>query len=106
MRHGKLFIVLLIIVSLFLFASCKSQEEKALEEAQIAAEDAEENLRIAEENYAETTRLLEEYEYLQQLISTLPDGSIEQQNAIERNNEIVRQLMEEYPELSQYVTGY
>lgn len=106
MKHRKLFVILLIIVSLFLFTSCKSQEEKALEEAQIAAEDAEENLRIAEENYAETTRLLEEYEYLQQLISTLPDGSIEQQNAIERNNEIVRQLMEEYPELSQYVTGY
>ena len=106
MKHRKLFLILLVIVSLFLFTSCKSQEEKALEEAQIAAEEAEENLRIAEENYAETTRLLEEYEYLQQLISTLPDGSIEQQNAIERNNEIVRQLMEEYPELSQYVTGY
>ena len=104
MKDRKRFLVIMLVVTLlFMFSGCKSQAEKELEQARATADAAEAQLDRVESEYDRTNSLIEEYEYLQDLIPTLPDGSYEKEAAIARNNAIVRELMDTYPELVNYV---
>ena len=106
MRHGFTKYILtffLVLIGMLLCVSCKSPEERELERAQEASEQARENAALAEAEYNWALEQLDELDRLQNEIAALPDSSDEQKRLIAENNRIVNEIIEKYPEMADYV---
>lgn len=102
----RFFTLCLCTIFCFSFTACteKARLQQELKEAQETASIAD---RIAEEtqdNYDRLTDLFNEYDKLTEQLENLPEGSEEYQAIVSLRNALVRMMIDEYPDLAQYVT--
>ena len=102
--------VILVVVAVLLFIMLvtprtpgKSREERELEQAREAAKSAEMAAAQAEAAYDPLTYLMEKYEKGQAEIMRLTPGSTEYELAVQRNNNLVKQIIREYPEMGEFI---
>ena len=102
--------VILVVVAVLLFIMLvtprtpgKSREERELEQAREAAKSAEMAAAQAEAAYDRLTYLMEKYEKGQAEIMRLTPGSTEYELAVQRNNNLVKQIIREYPEMGEFI---
>lgn len=96
-------IALVLAFCCSLMTGCKSQAERKLEEAREAAAQAAEWADQAEERFDTLEEMMSEIEYLQEEIASLTPDTAAYRNAVARNNQLIEELIEKYPELAPFV---
>ncbi len=96
-------IALVFALCCSLMTGCKSQAERKLEEAREAAEQAAEWAEQAEERFETLEEMTAEIERLQEKIASLTPGTAAYRDAVARNNQLIEELIEKYPEFADFI---
>lgn len=95
-------IVLALTVCCALITGCQTSAERKLEQASQLVDEIEAAERVQEE--ADTLEeMLAEIDRLQEKIAILAPGTTAYQEAVEENNRLIEQLVENYPEFADFV---
>ena len=106
-RMKKIIYCIFVCVFIFCLSACteKARLQRELKEAQEAASATGDLAEEAQEDYDRVTELFDEYDKLTEQLESLPKGSEEYQAILSLRNALVRMMIDEYPDLAQYVTG-
>lgn len=99
----KIFI-LFITIAIIIFSGCESDIDRQLNEAREAERNAQEKLEEQQNEMDRLEYLIDRYSELQIEIENAQEGTEKYKDLIEENNRIVRTLMEEFPEIKDYVS--
>lgn len=97
----------LAAIALIIVATCKKEKSalevltESIEEQKQSIESLKNTLEEAKEELKEIISLLDEYSNLDDAFDGLIEGSVEWLNNLQRQNEIIKELLEKYPELVQ-----
>lgn len=94
------------VLGLLVLSGCSEEArlEQELEDAQRMVEATGRAAANAQEEYDNMQDLFDQYNQLTDQLESLPEGSSEYEAIVSLRNALVRKMMEEYPELEQYVT--
>lgn len=107
MKRIEIIVLCLCLLVSLSFTGCteKARLQRELEEAQEATSATGDLAEEAQEDYDRVTELFDEYDKLTEQLESLPEGSEEYQAILSLRNALVRMMIDEYPDLAQYVTG-
>lgn len=96
-------IVLALTVCCALITGCQTSAERKLEQASQLVDEIEAAAERVQEEADTLEEMLAEIDQLQEKIAILAPGTTAYQEAVEENNRLIEQLVENYPEFADFV---